>query len=112
RALIQHGARFSSSEHALDCQMHIPEAREPWQQRMILEYDTPIRTGSSDLAPGAQEHARGWLQQTGDEIQQRRLAAAGMTDQRDEFALLHRQVDVAQRNEGTAFRLERHADVL
>src|SRR5438270_6322253 len=79
---------------------------------MILEYHTPIRTGACDLAPGAQEHARGWLQETGDEIQQCRLAAAGMTDQCDELALLHGQVDVAQRNEGTALRLERHADVL
>jgi hypothetical protein len=46
-----------------------------------------------------QQHAVWWGGQAGDQVQQRGLAAARVADQRDELALLHGQVDVAQRGE-------------
>ena len=43
--------------------------------------------GPGDLAAGAEQHAGGRLEQPRDEVEQRRLAAARVADQRDELAL-------------------------
>ena len=79
---------------------------------MVLEDDAALGTRTRDLAAGAEQDAGGRLEQPGDQIEQRRLAAAGVADQRDELALRDREIDVAQRDERTALGLERHADVL
>ncbi|MNT34582.1 hypothetical protein D3C72_1705760 [compost metagenome] len=106
RALDQLGALFLGPEHALDGQVHILETVQPRQQRMVLEHHRAVRAGAGDLALGAQQHAAGGPSQAGDQVQQGRLAAARMADQRDELALLDRQVDVAQRHEGALAGVE------
>src|SRR6202022_1786772 len=66
------------------------------QQAMVLEHHRTIRTRRIDFAI-FQEHAahcsRG---ETGDDVEQGGLAAAGMSDDRDVLALLDRQIDVLQ----------------
>jgi hypothetical protein len=53
---------------------------------MILEHHGPIWTGAVHFPILQQHAAAGGLQQTGDHIQHRGLAAAGMADDGDEFA--------------------------
>src|SRR2546427_3175525 len=52
------------------------------------------------------------LQQPGNEVQERRLAAARVADQRDELALGDAQVDVAQRMEAALLGGEHHLGLL
>ena len=111
RALRLHRARLRGTKYALDRKMHVAETGEPRQQRVVLKHDAAIGTGAGDLAPGAQQQPGGRFEKSGDEIQQRRFAAARMADQCDELAFLHREVDVTQGNEWTTFGPERHADV-
>ncbi len=99
-ALGQLGALFRRAENPLHRQVHVLEAGQPGQQRVVLEHHGAVRAGPGDFALGAQQHAAGRAGQAGDQVQQGGLAAAGMADQGDELALLHRQVDVAQRDEG------------
>jgi hypothetical protein len=92
--------------------MDVVETIEPWQQRMVLEHDAAFGARPGDFAPRAEKQAGSRLQQSGNEIEERGLAAARVADQRDEFAALHRQVDVAQRDERPLLRRERHLDAL
>ncbi len=66
--------------------MHVVEAGQPGQQRVILEHHRTLRPRCGDLAVVAQQHAAGGQQQPGDQVQQRTLAAARVADQRDELA--------------------------
>ena len=74
-------------EHALDREVDVLEAGEPGQQRMVLEHHRALRARAADLAVGAQQDALRRRGQAGDQVQQRRLAAARVADQRDELAL-------------------------
>ena len=56
---LQLGLRLARAEHALDREVDVVEAREPRQQRMVLEHDAALRARARDLASGAQQHA-GW----------------------------------------------------
>ena len=107
-ALVQLRLRFGRAEHALHREVHVFERREPGQQRMVLEHHAAVRARPGDMALGEDERAVGWLEQPGDQVQQCRLAAAGVPDQRDELALRNRQVDVAQRVEAALLRAEHH----
>jgi hypothetical protein len=73
---------------------------------VVLEHHRALRAGAGDLAVGAQQHALGRRGEPGDQVQQRGLAAARVADQRDELALCHGEVDVAQRREHPFARLE------
>nr|GEU28124.1 hypothetical protein [Tanacetum cinerariifolium] len=88
-ALAQLRFRFRLAEHAFDAEMDVFVAGEPRQQRMVLEHHRALRRRSGDFAAGAQQHAVAGEQQPGDEVQQRRLAAARVADQGDEFSLAH-----------------------
>ena len=110
-ARLQLGAALGRAEHALDAEVDVLEAGQPRQQRMVLEHDGALRAGPGDLAVGAQQHAVRRPGQPGDQVQQGRLAAARVADQRDELALRDAQVDVAQRLEAALRRLEGLLDV-
>src|SRR5438270_123962 len=58
RPLLLRGTRLGGAEYALHREMHVAEAAEPRQQRMILEHDTAIGPRPDDLATGAQQKAR------------------------------------------------------
>src|SRR4030095_9588179 len=109
---LQAHVRFALAEHSFHRQMHVAEAREPWQERVILEDDAAIRAWPRDLPAGAQQEAVGGFEQSAHEIEQRRLAASGMADERDELPAPDDEVDVAQGDEWTLLRPERHADLL
>ena len=56
--------------------------------------------------------ARGRLFEIGDDAQERRLAAAGRADERNELALADRQVDIGQRLHRPVIGLEGQAELL
>ena len=47
------------AEHALDRQVHVLEAGQPGQQRVVLEHHRALRAGRGDLAVVAEQHAAG-----------------------------------------------------
>jgi hypothetical protein len=84
--------------HALDFQAEgdVLFHRHPRKQRVFLEHHAALRTGAGhQLAVGGDGAGRR-QRKAGDGIQQRRLAAAGRTEQADELALRDVEVDVLQ----------------
>ena len=79
---------------------------------MVLEDDGALGAGCVDL-PVFQEHRasrdRG---QTGDQVKQGRLAAAGMADDRDKFTLADDEVDTLQHLGPLAAAFEIFVDVI
>ena len=67
--------------------------RGPPGEQPVLLIDHPHRAGALDAAGGR-------LIEAGEDVQERRLAAAGRADHRDELALANRQRDVLQRFDG------------
>src|SRR5258707_398233 len=69
---------------------------KPGQQGMALKYDGAIEAGSGDLPP-AEQHRPGRCRfQPGQDVEDRRLAAAGMADQADELAGLDGEPEIAE----------------
>ena len=63
----------------------------------LLEHDDPARRRCFDQCAVDAHLAGARHHQTGKNVQQRRLAAAGAADQRDGFAGLQFEADVVQR---------------
>src|SRR5690606_1061708 len=90
-----------------------------WPERIGLKYDSEIAPlgGQENALVAVIEHgiaeayrARSRYVEAGNRRQRRRLAAAGRTEQGEEFAALHRQIDGVQRHHisiGLAKRFER-----
>jgi hypothetical protein len=83
----------------LQWQLHIAGDRAPLHQPGLLEGDPVVlvEPGLPGGLPVDGDGARGRLDQVRDQPQQRRLAAAGRPDERDELAGLDREVDVGER---------------
>src|SRR5213080_1309884 len=94
---------------ALEAQpeLHVARHGEPRKQHVLLEHDAAVRTGSRDGTAVDQHLAGGRTEKAGDDVQQRRLAAAGGTEQADELVLGDVDIDVEQRRRLTAGRDER-----
>ena len=88
----------------LQGQLHVAARREPRQQRGLLEHERRPRRAQVDLAGGR-------FLQPGDEVEQRRLAAARRAEQADELAGAHGELDVAQRGHGVRAGAEGLADL-
>mmetsp|Transcript_11774 Transcript_11774/g.27607 ORF Transcript_11774/g.27607 Transcript_11774/m.27607 type:complete len:203 (+) Transcript_11774:845-1453(+) len=101
-----------AAEDGLDRQQHVVQAAQPRQQRVVLEHNRTLGAGRGDLAAVANQRAAGGLQQPGDEVEQRRLAAAGMADQRGELTALHVEIHALQRMEAAFARREHHLGIL
>ena len=69
-------------------QLDVAPHGEPREQRRVLEHQRRP-AGGGDLAGGR-------FVESGDEVEDRRLAAARCADETDELALAHREVDVVQ----------------
>src|SRR5438477_9020418 len=106
------GAMLLAAKDAFDGQVDIAEAREPRQQRMVLEHDRAIGARARNLTLSADQHAFSRLEQARHQIEQRRLAAPRVADERDELALSYREIDALQRRERSFARLEGHCHVL
>jgi hypothetical protein len=103
--------RLAVAEHLVDRQRDVLPHREPRQQRMVLEHDGAVGTGRVDLATVEDHAAAGRPEQPGDDVQHRRLAAARVADQRDEFAARDLEVDAVEHPVlGAALALEHHVD--
>src|SRR5262245_51339388 len=89
--------------------MDVFVTREPRQQRMILKHHAAVGSRPGDFASGANLYPSGRSEQSGDQIEQRRLAASRMADRRDKLAFFNRGVDVLQRHETAEFGVEGHA---
>ena len=105
-ALRQLCLAFALAEDTLHGQVHIAPAAQPGQQRMILEDHRTLGAGALDFLVGAQQCTARGNGQAGNQIEQRRLAAARMPDETDELALGNVQVDVAQCGKQTLGGLE------
>src|SRR5207244_1854207 len=75
-------------------EVDVVEARQPRQEGMVLEHHGTIWTGACDLPLGAEQHAFGRFEQARHQVEQCRLAAPRVTDERDELALFHGEIDV------------------
>ena len=81
------------------------------QALVDLDHHAAVRPRPKNLVAVQQSFARVWFDQTGDHVDQRRLARAGVTDEGDELALLNGQIDVAQDLRAVAARAEPFRDV-
>ena len=86
RAALQIGPGLARAEHALDGEVDVVEAREPRQQRVVLEDHAALRTRPRDLPAGAKQNAAARGKQAGHQVEQRRFAAPRVADQRHELA--------------------------
>ena len=96
RPLMPFGAGFCARKHLVDCQPDIVVDREPGQQAVVLENDGAIRPGLVDLTAFEDDAALRGRNKPGDNVQQRRLSAAGMPDDRDVFTLCNIKRDVLE----------------
>jgi hypothetical protein len=63
---------------------------------MALEDDRPVEAGTADLAAADEHVAVGGGLEPGEDVEYGRLAAARMSDEADELALLHAEMDVLE----------------
>src|SRR6185503_3785186 len=96
RPFVPLALALAGREHLVHGEAHVFVYREPGQQRVILEHDRTIRSGLMHFAPLEKHVAAGRLRQPRDDVEQRRLAAAGVADDGDVFALADFQRDVTQ----------------
>ena len=96
----------------LQAQRNIVPDRPPWKQRGILEHDDPRRVRPLDADIVLAQHPATRRFQSRDQPQQCRLAAAGGTEQSNEFARLDRETDVFQDRQRDAIDIEFMADML
>ena len=81
----------------LERQHDVVEERQPWQQRRILERHPDAHRLGAHLAAGDIDVAGRRADQSGDELEDGRLAAARGPDKRDEIALLDPKRRLAER---------------
>ena len=91
--------RSSAEPHDLERQLDVLLDRPPVEQDRRLEDHPVVAVPAGPLGRLAVDDdlAAGRLGQVADDAQQRRLAAAGRADQRDELARRDRQVDALER---------------
>jgi hypothetical protein len=106
------GAALLPAENLVHGELDILPHGEPGQEGMVLEHDRPLRTGCVHFPALEQHRAFGHLQEPGDEVEERGLAAPGMADDGDVFTPLDLEVDVAQHLRADAAALEGDADMV
>ncbi len=94
RALL---ALLAGKPHALEAVEHVGAHRLPGEQREVLKHDAAVGTGRSDRLAFDHDLAGLGGKEAADEIEQRRLAATGRTQQGDELARVDAERDVFER---------------
>src|SRR3954463_290678 len=75
----------------------VVERREPRKARVLLEHDADaVRHTPGDGSPFESHRARGWARKPGDDVEERRLPAAGRPDHGKELALAQIEVERAE----------------
>ena len=95
-ALLQLGLGLLVAEHPLHRQVHVLEAGQPGQQRMVLEHHRTLGARPGNFAVGAQQVSLRGHGQAGQQVEQGGFAAARVANQCHKLAFGHRQVDVPQ----------------
>src|SRR4051794_26673034 len=76
----------------------VVERREPRKARVLLEHDADaVRHTSGDGTPFEGHRTRGWARKPGDDVEKRRLSAAGGPDHGKELALTQLEAEGAER---------------
>jgi hypothetical protein len=82
----------------LQAEAHVAPHGLPRKQRVVLEHDAAIRTGRFDRAAIDGHAALGRALEPREQVEHRGLAAAGRTDDDEEFTAPHVEREVAHRN--------------
>jgi hypothetical protein len=90
------GPALLAAQHLAHGKLHVVVNREPGQQRVVLEHHRPVGSRLLHLIALEQDGARCDLRKSGDQVEQGRLAAPGMADDRDHLALLDLERDIVQ----------------
>jgi hypothetical protein len=90
------GARLRAGKHLVDRKPHIVVDGEPGQQRVVLEHDRTVGAGFIDLVFLEQDAAESGSNEARNDVEQRGLSAAGVTDDRNVFAPVDAQGDVLE----------------
>jgi hypothetical protein len=106
------GFGLGRSEHLGDGDVYILVDRQPGKQAVVLEHHGALRSRRIDLPVFEQDGARRHRRETGDQVEKRGLAAAGMADDRNELTLVDGQVDVAQHVRACAAAVEMLGDMV
>src|SRR5262249_23260830 len=87
--------------HALHlrAELHVALHRLPGQERVALEDHAGARLDTGDRAAAEIDAAGGRREESGHEVQERRLAAPGAADEADELALGHLETQILQRDD-------------
>ncbi len=85
--------------HDLERQHDVVADVQPRQQGRVLERHADPHMVGADLAAGDEHMALRGIQRSRDQLEDRRLAAAGRTDQRDELAMRDAQGGLRQRRD-------------
>src|SRR6188768_258951 len=88
--------------HGIDRKLHIAAHGQPGHQRIALEHNCPFVRGAADGLPPKQHLACIWRGKPGQQGNQRRLAAARESDQRDEFPFLYVEIDIPQHRQAAS----------
>src|SRR6185369_4946651 len=80
-----------------DLNEDVGERRAPIEQHRALEHDAKLGLWAGNSAAGHAHFARARRIEAGDDPQRRALAAPGGSDDGQEFAGAHREVDALQR---------------
>jgi hypothetical protein len=97
---VAFGALLGLGEDLVDAEPDVLVHGQPWQQAVVLEHHRAIRSRRVHLAVLEQHAAHGGVGQACDDVEQGRLAATGMADDRDVFALVDGEIDILQHLRG------------
>ena len=89
-------ARGGVEAAAARAELDVADRGEPGKERLPLEHDALAAPGPGDRRAVDEHLARARLHQPGDDVEERRLAAAAAADQGDELVLGDREVDAVQ----------------
>jgi hypothetical protein len=106
------GTRFLAAKNLVDGERHVLANGQPRQQRVVLEDDGAVWSRSVHLLALEEDAALARLEKPGDDVEERRFPTARVADDRDVFAFVDPEADVAQHLRRGAAALERDADVV
>src|SRR5258708_118648 len=96
----------------LSRQQDIVEHAAPLQQHRLLEHDPHVARRARERHAVVEQEAARWADEPADQLEQRRLTAAGGADQRDEFVPPDREIDLRERGDPPTFRRVRFFQAL
>ena len=95
----------------LEAQKHVAKHGAPGKQQVLLHHVADAAAQAFDLLAAIMHRARVRLDQAGDDIEDRGLAAAGGAHDADEIARVDVEGEVVEHADFTRFAVERLADV-